>query len=356
MALIAPCAEAAERLRTEGARLPDRQRTMLEEGIARSLGHRADLYADRERYPVIARQEIAAPLVVTGMPRSGTTLLHGVLAQDPRGRSPRWWETVSFSPPAGLDPEADARRVVLTHQITESLGDEFLSVHRKGPFLPNECSATFMDLSLQSLTNFALFGTVDHANWVARAADMAPAFATHRHCLQHLQAFRPGDWWVLKSPEYLYWANWLLAEYPDAQVVVIHRDPAQVLPSCASMFAFLRRRSGLAVDPVAVGREVLDFWGGGLEHMMAFRRHNPATTRFIDVRHRDLSRDPIGTIRRIYSHFGRELTAEAETAMEAFMAQNGMGKHGGHHYTPEEFGMSAEGLRERFADYIAAYL
>lgn len=356
MAMTDVMAEAEQRLRAEAAGLPEQQRGMLDEAIARSLASRAAIYADRERYPVIAEQRIERPLVVTGMPRSGTTLLHGVLAQDPRGRSPRWWETISFSPPAGMDPEADARRVVMAQQVTEALGDEFLSIHRKGPFLPNECGATFMDLSLQSLVPFAMFGTVEHARWVAREADMTGALTTHRHCLQHLQAFQPGDWWVLKSPEYLYWIRWLIAEYPDAEIVVIHRDPAETIPSCASMFAFFRGRSGVAVDPHALGQEILEYWGGGLEHMLAFRRENPGLSQVMDVRHRDLSRDPIGTIRRIYDHFGRTLSPEAETSMQAFMAQNQKGKHGGHRYTPEEFGLTAAGLRERFADYIAAYL
>ena len=349
-------AEAERQMKADGEHLPERQRAMLAQSMAHERSNREALYADRARYPVIARQDVGDPLMVIGLPRSGTTLLHGLLAQDPRARSPLAWETHSWSPPPGLDPKADARRIAEAQARADAIPEEMLARHRSGPFLPEECESAILNLAFMGMVNWARFGLDAHTDWVNHhQADLAAGFRLHRHALQHLQTFSPREWWVLKSPTDLFYLDARLAEYPGTRFVWLHRDPAEVLPSVVSLVHFVRQMSGLDPDPVALAERSVALWAEGMAAAMAVRAAHPRPGQFIDVHHGDVSRDPIGAVRRIYDHYGLTLTDEAETAMLAFMAANGKGKHGGHHYTAEQFGLTKAGLRERFAEYIETF-
>jgi len=347
--------EAEQRMRADGQKLADGPRGIMEESIAANRAHRAALYADRARYPVIATQDVGDPLMVIGLPRSGTTLLHGLLAQDPRARSPLRWETHDWSPPPWLDPEADARRIAEYQARTDALPREMLARHRSGPMLPEECESAILTLAFMGMVAHAQFGLEDYTEWLNFEADLGPGFRLHRHALQHLQTFSPGQWWVLKSPVDLFYLDARLAEYPGTRFVWIHRDPAEIMPSLTSLILYIRQMCGLDPDPVHLGARLMDLWARGLDAAMALRAAHPRPEQFVDVHHREVSRDPIGSVRRIYDHYGLTLSAEAETAMLAFMAVNGRGKHGGHDYTAEQFGMTARAVHERFAAYIETF-
>lgn len=312
---------------------------------------RLKLYADRAAMPEIARQQIAAPLVVTGLPRGGTTILHALLAQDPAARSPQSWEAAEPSPPPRAASYASDPRIAAAQTRIDSLPDTFRAMHAMGATLPDECNS-FMQLAFLSPNFGASLNLPSYMAWLIEEADIAPAYALHRHVLQALQAFAPRQWWTLKAPPHLWWPEALFAAYPDARLVVTHRDPAEVMASNASLIAFLRGMSG-PVDRHFVGSEQVDQWAVGLARMEAFRARSDAPKAIVDVYYRDIVGDPLGVAQKVYAAFGIEFSSAARDAMENFMASNQQGKHGKHDYAAADFGLEPARLRSRFADYIA---
>ncbi len=317
------------------------------------LTTRLQIYADRARHPEIAQQFIVAPLIVTGLPRSGTTILHGLLAQDPRARSPQSWEVEHPSPPPRAATYQTDPRIADVQARVDALPAAFKAMHAMGATLPQECNSV-MQMAFLSPNFAATMAIPSYMRWLLEEADMAPAFALHRDVLQSLQAFAPGQWWALKSPPYLWWPAALLATYPDARLVVTHRDPAEVMASNASLIAWLREQSG-PVDRRFVGAEQTAQWELALDRFATFRAAGADASRLFDCQYRDLLSDPFGLVESIYDRFGITLTTEAQTAMERFMAENSQGKHGTHRYDPADFGMEPAVVRARFATYIARH-
>lgn len=312
---------------------------------------RLKLYADRAAMPEIAQQKIVAPIVVTGLPRGGTTILHALLAQDPAARSPQSWEVAEPSPPPRATSYISDPRIAAAQARIDSLPDTFKAMHAMGATLPDECNS-IMQLAFLSPNFAASLNLPSYMAWLIEEADIAPAYALHRHVLQALQAFAPREWWTLKAPPHLWWPEALFAAYPDAQLVVTHRDPAEVMASNASLIAFLRGMNG-PVDRHFVGSEQVDQWAIGLERMETFRARSDALKAIVDVYYRDIGSDPLGVVEQVYAAFGIELSTAARQAMGAFMESNQKGKHGKHDYAAADYGLEPEALRSRFADYIA---
>jgi hypothetical protein len=347
-ALELMCRSARDEARLEGA-----AREGFAANLRRLMGNRLRLYADRSRHPQIAEQKIISPLVVTGLPRGGTTILHSLLSQDPDARSPQKWEIDFPSPPPRRETYDCDPRIAVTAAAVEQLDPQFRAMHQVEATLPDECNA-IMTMTFRSLNFPAATPLQSYTEWLIDEADMRSAYRRHLHVLQHMQAFAPRRYWVLKAPPHLLWLDVLLETYPDAKVVMAHRDPAEALPSLASLIAFLRRSAG-EVDPIDVGEEQLRIWGTAIRKAMAYRTANPNKGQFFDVYYRDFLRDPLATVRAVYQHFGLPLTEAAEAAMRRFLAANQQNKHGRHEYTPETFGMSKGRLRQAFGDYIERY-
>lgn len=331
------------------------QQAVFERQIIAHLSKRLRLYADRAAYPEIAEQAITAPLFVVGFPRSGTTILHSLLAADPRARSPLAWELAEPSPPPRAETFTTDPRIARSQAAIERLPARFRAMHAMGATLPDECNS-IMQLNFQSLNFAASRPLPSYQQWLL-GSDAGPAFALHRHVLQHLQAFVPRDWWVLKAPPHLFWLDQLFAAYPDARIVFTHRDPAQIMPSNSSLIAFIHEMAGNHPDPAELGRAETAKWKLGMEQAMRFRDARPdLAARFCDVRYADLVADPLGVAAAVYDHFAIPLTAPARAAMEAFMAANPQGKHGSHSYSASDFALDPEAIRRDFAPYFARYL
>jgi hypothetical protein len=342
------CASAIDEADLQGAALAGFAAT-----IERLLTNRLRLYADRAAFPEIATQKIVAPLIVTGLPRGGTTILHGLLAQDPAARSAAKWEVDCPSPPPRAENRANDPRIAISTAAVEAIPAAFRAMHAMGATLPEECNNFFM-MAFRSPNFGATANLPSYMRWLIEDADMAPAFEFHRHFLQHLQAFAPAGYWVLKAPPYLWWPEALFAAYPDARVVVTHRDPADVMPSNASLIAYLRGYTGTP-DPLAVGKEQVGHWRTGLDRMHRYRSSGAHSEQFIDTYYTDFVSAPMGVVATIYDRFDMTLSNEARDAMTRFLAGNTQGKHGRHDYQAETFGLSRETLHREFGDYIAAY-
>jgi hypothetical protein len=191
--------------------------------------------------------------------------------------------------------------------------------------------------------------------WLDRA-DLRWVYAAHRRQLQYLQWRCPADRWVLKSPGHLWALDALLAIYPDARIVQTHRDPLKVIASLANLVALLRSMSSDAIDRRAIGMEWTTRLAEGLQHAMDTRDQlPPETAPVFDMHFSEFIRDEVGMVRRIYEHFGMELSLDAEERMRGFLARNPRDKHGAHRYSLEDARLDPGTERERYRAYQERY-
>lgn len=351
-----PFEDALERLcksATDDAQLYEQGLESFAARIHDALVKRLIIYADRANYPEIAKQEIKAPLIVTGLPRSGTTILHALLAQDPAVRSPQRWEVEKPSPPPRAESYRTDPRIAESQAIVDRLPATFKAMHAMGATLPEECN-NLMTASFLTPNFMAMARVSSYLKWLVNEADMAPAFAFHRHFLQHLQAFAPGAYWVLKAPPHIWWIKDLFKAYPDARLVITHRDPAETIPSNASLISFLCSSHG-PVDPIGVGEEQLGIWYAGVERMLDFRASGEHAEQIVDTHYASFVKDPVTVARSVYTRFGIPLSEGAEAGMAAFMGSNKQDKHGKHEYTAEGFGYDVDKLHAQFARYLDTF-
>ncbi len=321
--------------------------------LVRMLVNRLQLQRDRHQHPEIAAQEIRRPLFITGLPRSGSTLLHGLLAQDPANRVPFNWETMYPSPPPErAGPDVDRRIDITERQIRwfQWWAPEFRKIHPVGARLPEEC-VVILSHSFLSYQFSSSYDVPSYQSWLDEQ-DLRPAYRFHRKFLQQLQWRCAGERWVLKAPPHLPGLHALFAVYPDARVIFTHRDPLEVVASVASLHVVLRRAFSNAVDPRRVGPQVTRMLAGDIERGLAARDNGCAPAeRFLDIAYSPLLADPIATVRCIYAYFDLALTPTVETRMRQFLAENAQDKYGRHEYSLMQFGLDADRERERYRDY-----
>src|SRR5438309_8384816 len=273
----------------------------LRSDIVRILGNRLLVERDRQIYPEIAQQKSREPLCIVGLPRSGTTLLHILLAADPANRAPLTWEVMSPSPPTSKDRQQRIQQATRNLAALRWLAPTFESVHTTGAELPQECvslmSPTFMSDQFDTMYNIPTYRA-----WFF-SQNLRPAYDFHRRSLQQLQFRQSAERWVLKAPAHMFAAPALLSIYPDAKFVQIHRDPVDAVASVSSLVTILRRVFSDSVDPVQIGRDALTYWAQALKTFMRARDQLPVS-RVCDLRYDDVRRDPIAAARGIYEHFG----------------------------------------------------
>ena len=333
-------------------------RIVAREAIVGHLANRLQLERDRRQYPEIAAQRIQRPIVITGLPRSGSTLLHGLLAQDPANRVPQTWETLTPSPPPERQSyETDPRIAVTERHLRwfRRLVPEFSVIHPVGARLPEEC-VVILSHSFLSSQFCSMYVLPSYQTWI-RSQDLVPAYQLHRSFLQQLQWRCNGSRWILKAPAHLPALRELCAVYPDVGVIMTHREPLEVLASEASLHTVLRRTFSDAVDPAQVGPEITGLTAAEIRVGLEARDDRCAPPeRFFDIRYRDLVKDPIGTVRNAYAHFGMSFTTIAEGRMRRYLAETPKDKHGAHVYSLTEFGLDADEERERYREYRERFL
>jgi hypothetical protein len=327
-------------------------RIAAREDLTRMLASRLALERDRQRHPEIAAERIRRPLFITGLPRSGSTLLHSLLAQDPATRVPLNLEIMYPSPPPERATHAtDPRASQAERQIRwfAWVQPEFCRIHPVAARQAEEC-VVILSHSFLSYQFSSMYFVPSYQAWMEQQ-DLRPAYVFHRRFLQHLQWRCPGDRWVLKAPPHFPTLDALLAVYPDANVVVTHRDPLEVAASVASLHAVLRSTFSDAVEPTEVGPEVSQMLANDIARgMKALDRGCARPGQVLDVWYDE----PLATVRKIYAHFDLPLTADAEARMRRFPREE-LQPEGRHEYSLEEFGLDAEIERRRYGAYCARY-
>ena len=332
-------------------------RVMCRQSLIRFLQNRFSVYRHRAAHPEIAGVPIESPLFVVGFPRTGTTILFNLLAQDPANRVPLSWEVLFPDPPPqsdtfATDPRIDKARTYFGRM--GSMAPSLASIHEVGAELPQEC-LPIMAQTLLGPQFSVMFNVPSYQAWVD-AQSHAPAYTFHRHYLEHLQSRHMRERWVLKTPVHLRTLDALLTEYPDARFIMPHRDPAKAIPSLASLYYVIRGLASDSVDPRALGRQVLQWWADASDLAIAARRkHSDKANQFMDIQFEEVVADPVAVLARAYEHFDIRWSADAERRMRSFLASNPRGKHGAHRYEAEDFGMTPREIRERFAGYCSEY-
>lgn len=326
--------------------------TALRANILDTLCSRLRMEQDRLLYGDIAHQEIRQPLFIVGLPRSGTTLLHNLVAADPRHRSPLMWEVQTPSPPTGTDEKRRIQRATRSCKFFNWLAPAFRYVHAVGAELPQECIA-LMAPTFMSDQFDAMYYVPSYRNWFFRQ-DLRPAYEYHHRFLQHLQFRQAAGRWILKSPTHMFSMRALLSVYPDALFVQTHRAPVDSMASVSSLVTILRSAFSDAVDPVTICREAIEYWSETLERFPQ-ERDRLAANRICDVPYEELSRDPIAAVERIYHHFGWSLSREAEQRMRVLVKAHAQRQPGNHRYHLSQFDCSAEELLSAFQPYCRRF-
>ena len=332
-------------------------RLFLTHTLVDRLSNRLHTEEAIRREPTIVERSIEAPIFIVAQPRTGTTLLHRLLAQNPACRVPLQWEMdVPCPPPEPATHRTDPRIRQVGRQIAllDWLCPPFKSIHEVGADLPEECINLFAN-DISSVLYLVGYDLPGYAEWLYDA-DLRPLYRRHARQLQLLQARFPERRWVLKAPMHLLGLEALLDVYPDATVVQTHRDPREVIASETSLFFTMRQTFHDPVDPAAVGTEILDQLAGWGARAMAARATAEADpnrdVRFIDLSYRDVVADPVARARALSEELGLPVDASTESRMAEHLTRNRQHKHGRHRYRAEDFGLDEPRVTGAFGDYL----
>jgi hypothetical protein len=327
-------------------------RVMIQRYILRGLVNRLLIANELQRHPEILHARIRRPIFIVSLPRTGTTLLHKLLTQDPQARPLLAWEAMMPARrPVDIDhgPDPRIRQAQRLAKVLTFLAPVLHRIHDLDPLGPEECAPLLRNTFLIAWEMSPVY-----RDWFLRqgAAVTEAAYREYRQQLQLLHWQRPHDGhWVLKAPLHLYAVAALLALFPDAAIVLIHRDPARVIPSACSLASILL--DAVTGDPerhATLGPLVVSWAAEGLRRVEAARA-NAEPGRIYDLRYHELTADPLGAVQRLYAHFGYPYTREFEVRATAWLKENPQHKHGAHRYTLEQFGLDRQVIDDAFFWY-----
>jgi hypothetical protein len=308
----------------------------------------ADLLA---RHPEIDDIEIARPIIICGLPRTGTTHLHNLTAADPGLRSLPYWESlepIALPSEAGEEPDPRLARCEMALQFVNQAMPEFKRMHEMTSWhVHEEIQLLAMDFSTMYFESVTLL-----PEWrdYYMSHDQTPHYRYMKRVLKALQFLRGGERWVLKSPQHLEQFGPLRETFPDATFVVTHREPVAVVTSMATMAAYTARMYHDPVDPALFGR----YWAERLEVMLGAcvrDRELLPSPQTIDVRFGEFMADDVAMVRRIYELADQPFTDDVQAAMKAYMVEHPQGRHGRVDYHAEDVGLDRADLARRFGFY-----
>jgi putative ubiquitin-RnfH superfamily antitoxin RatB of RatAB toxin-antitoxin module len=326
--------------------------------LVRYAANRLRLEDLLRRHPEILEIEIERPIVIAGLPRSGTTHLLNLIAADERLRSLPYWESLEPIPdpneapgPDGVDPRLVRCRE--GYALQDALVPLLRNMHDMAPeHVHEEIEIQALDFSSYELEWIA---TVPRWRDYYLAHDQTPHYAYLKKGLQALQWLRGPDRWILKSPQHMEQLGPLIDTFPDATVAFTHRDPVSVVASAITMLAYGDRLRRKRVDPPGVAAYWIDRVERLLRACVRDRERIPAS-QSIDVLFHEFMADDVAAVERIYALAGLEMTPGARAALDGFMAKNPRGKHGRIVYDLKaDFGVDPDELRKRFDFYFERF-
>lgn len=354
-----PALEVLCKALDDEARLSDTGRYVFRLKLVGQLTTRLRVEEDLRRHPEIAQETVAPPLVIVGLPRTGTTKLHRLLSRDPRFWWMAFWESQFPLPFPGEALEKPAARIAEGHKLVEMMTTAMPKLMAIHPMAAEEADEEVMLMEHSMLSAFDAYAHIpSYSAWLSQQ-DQAPAYRFLKRMLQHLQWQKRargmnGERWVLKAPHHLQRMQVLLEVFPGAQIIQTHRDPLRSIPSIASFIDTLWRIYSDEADPAEAGRTWSERMRRGLDHTMQVR--DSAAPQFLDVQFHHTVKQPLDVVRRIYAFIGWELTPDVLGRMRAWLVEDEKSHSAMHEYTPEQFGLSDAQIERDFARYRARHI
>jgi len=301
--------------------------------------------------------QIRRPVFITGMPRSGSTFLHELLAEDAENRVPRVWEVMFPIPDhhsTRSEVESRVRKAEACLWWFHRLAPRANSVYPMRAWTPHECVAIHSYTLLSE--EFAMICRVPAYEAFLRESNFAPAYAWQKRFLQYLQLSCPPKQWILKSPDHVHTLEHLLTVFPDAVVIQTHRNPVEVLRSSMQLTEVLEGTFSRAEDPAQTRRREARSLAEHIEGITSFREAHPKLDgRFIDIKYHELVADPLTVVREIYQRLDKRLTKMAAARMQSLASKRSRykGRYGSR--TLENLGMDGPCLTRRFEGYCSRF-
>ena len=312
------------------------------------------------KFPEINDEHIDDPIIVVGLPRTGTTLLHRTIAADSRLLAPLWYEvrnpvplTESFVHRDERIPKAEAEVAAIL-----SASPELAAIHPMDATAPDE-EIMLLEHSFMSTVPECYAYLPEFGNWLYEQ-NQTPGYAYLYRLLQFLQWQKrqrglSGTRWLLKTPHHLHYPQALATAFPGAKVIQTHRHPLEVIPSYGSMMCALAAPFTDRLDRAAMTMHWAHKWQRGLNTTIAARADEALNLDYLDLAFTDLLADPKGQIERVYGFINERLTERALKEMTAWQELNTRESRPEHHYTLEEFGLSEGLINELFGNYLSHY-
>jgi Sulfotransferase family len=331
------------------AGLSDLGRAMISAQLSGMLKNRLLVEAYIRDHPDALDAAIERPIVIAGLPRTGTTHLHNLLSADPDLRHLPYWESLEPLPPpgeTGIEPRRE--RASMGIELVNAAMPHFAAMHEMTADHAHEeiqlLALTFSTMLFETLAPMPTYGS-----WWD-TTDQTQAYQYLKRVLLVLQHARGGTRWVLKSPQHLAQLPALTATFPDATVVITHRDPVSVTTSMATMAAYTARLQLDDVDPIAIGR----YWSQRVEHLLsgcARDRDTIPAAQSLDIRFDDFMAGQWQTIETIYAHAGQPLPPSSRARIEQFLHDHQRGRHGAIDYQAAALGIDQEKCATAFTPY-----
>ncbi len=321
------------------------------------LGQRLEIESWYARYPEIDDEQIVAPLIGLGLPRTGSTAFSCMLGEDPHVRTLRTWEPMKVCPPPEKATYSTDPRIALAEAGMKVRDERFPRAKQMLPSTatsPTECQL-LMGMDFKAQIFQAMHQVKSYVHWLHFEADLKSTYRWLKRVFKLLQWRCPSDLgphthWRLKNPSHILWIDDLSSVFPDARFWMTHRDPGDVITSVADLYYEYTKPFTDTVDKDWLGAVNIEYCEEGMRRVIAFREagHDDA---FFDVKFAEFQRDPWPSIEALYRWLGETLTPEARAGMERWRAETPRDKHGSRTIDPADYGLDKDALRARFAFY-----
>ena len=333
-------------------------RLITRRNLIEKLANRLLIRDVLKRHPEIEQVPIRRPVFIVGLPRTGTTMLHRLLAQDPETRTLQFWELLTPSPPPDRQSyETDPRRKQVRRGMNlyswflfsrEGYGQR-AAIHYTRHDSPEECIPLFMNALKAGM--FAVHARLTrYAIWLQNQ-DMEDAYKYYRKQLQILLWRFSAERLVLKSPMHLSNLDALLKVFPDARLIWTHREPVRIIPSSCNLCAMVRQIRSDHLDLEEIGHSALLRLAHALDRGMQVRDEDDNQKRYLDLSYHETIKNPIRAVRKIYEFLGDDLSPLAEGQIRRWLGRNPKNKHGVHRYDLKMFGLKTDEVNHLFKAY-----
>jgi hypothetical protein len=334
-------------------------RQLLHQKIIELLTNRLGVEDWYKRHPEIEDEVLAPPLVIVGLPRTGTTLLQRLLSCDPQFYSMPWWESRYPVPFAGESLREPKQRIEQARAEVKAMIEampKLLSIHPMDADQADEEVMLMEHSFIAAMNSYVCIPS--YMDWLSRT-DERPAYANLKRMLKFLQWQKRqrgivAERWVLKSPHHLLRMALLLEVFPGVRVIQTHRDPLDTIPSIASFIHTLWCIYSSEVDAATAGREWSALMARALQHTLSVRDHHPEV--FFDVDFIDTVKRPSEAVRDIYAFAGLRLTPETERSMRRWSEGNRRDVRAVHEYRLQTFGLSEAQIKQDFSEYRKRFI